>query len=747
MLNNFKKTGIVSKNSLDYVDAIFNCYLNDEKVVLLRACDDKRVEMLDVERIYEPKNKFGWFKKHYDFRRDSELAQISFTSGTEGEPKGVLLTHEALDDVTQRLNQVMEVDDSIREYVGIPANFSFGFGRFRAVSAAGGFTFLPQNGFDPIEIQKMLFAGEINSISAVPSLWRVLLKSKDIFGEERFDLKWIEIGSQYMSMAEKKELRALFPKAKIAQHYGLTEASRTSFLRLDQAAPEDLESVGRAYGNTELKISDTGRICIRGPHLSQTLYKEGQLVSNLDDEGWFHTSDLGNIKGDYLYYLGRADDQINCNGIKLNPDTIERELRERLSIKDGVAVGSIEHDLYGQAVLIAAKKELDVDNVAFAKAAFDILADKGVQSSGAIKFIRIEEFPLTSTNKVKRKLLADYVNTESLFEVTTSEYQAPRNDLEFTLCSVWSRVLNREKVGIEDNFFQLGGDSLTAMKAIHEMSLATGTEIELGDLFSFPTIKLLSELLQSNNKDKPMSSVVPLKQGQADLSFFCLCGLNLYQELANAMPMSSSVYGVYVAQEDAFFKELLNKGVSSISTDALANAYAEAILRFQKAGPYRLLGISFGGLVALETAISLTKLGHEVELVVMLDTILPSKVSYTFSKKIKRLLTKLASKVGKVLTVKQEVNLDKLKKDAYHQALKQYQKMSGEYQGKIVLIKAKDRSEWGDGVGFLEDYGWTELLERRPDVFELAGSHLDIIKPPLSQDVANILQKVSGADK
>jgi acyl-CoA synthetase (AMP-forming)/AMP-acid ligase II/acyl carrier protein len=654
MLNNFKKTGIVSKNSLDYVEAIFNCYLKDEKVVLLRTIDDKRVEMLDVERIYEPKDKFGWFKNKYDFRSDSELAQISFTSGTEGEPKGVLLTHEALDDVTQRLNQVMEVDASIREYVGIPANFSFGFGRFRAVSAAGGFTFLPQNGFDPIEIQTMLFSGEINAISAVPSLWRVLLKSKEIFGEERFDLKWIEIGSQYMSKAEKEELRELFPKAKIAQHYGLTEASRTSFLRLDQAAPEDLESVGRAYGHTELKISETGRICIRGPHISKTLYKEGEFVSNLDDEGWFHTSDLGNIKDDYLYYLGRADDQINCNGIKLNPDTIERELRERLSIKDGVAVGSIEHDLYGQAVLIAAKKELDVDNVAFAKAAFEVLADKGVQSSGAIKFIRIAEFPLTSTNKVKRKLLAELVNNDSLFEVTTSEYTPPRDDVELSLCSVWSRVLNRSKVGIDDNFFQLGGDSLTAVKAIHEMNLAIGIQIELGDLFSFPTIKLLSGFLQSNNKDKPMSSVVPLKQGGVDLPFFCLCGLNLYQELADAMPNSSSVYGVYVAQEDAFFKELLNKGIANISTDALANAYAEAILRFQKAGPYRVLGISFGGLVALETAITLTKLGHEVELVVMLDTILPSKVSYTFSKKIKRSLNKLVDKVRKVLSFEQK---------------------------------------------------------------------------------------------
>jgi thioesterase domain-containing protein len=73
--------------------------------------------------------------------------------------------------------------------------------------------------------------------------------------------------------------------------------------------------------------------------------------------------------------------------------------------------------------------------------------------------------------------------------------------------------------------------------------------------------------------------------------------------------------------------------------------------------------------------------------------------------------------------------------------------MSGVYQGKIVLIKAVDRSEWGDGVQFLDDYGWTELLQRKPDIFELAGSHLDIIKPPLNQEVANILQKVTGAVK
>jgi acyl-CoA synthetase (AMP-forming)/AMP-acid ligase II/thioesterase domain-containing protein/acyl carrier protein len=746
ILANKQLIGVVSKNSIDYVEKIFDSYNKNQTVVLLRELNDKRLSMFDVEEAIEPDERTGWFKKVYNFRNDKNIAQISFTSGTEGEPKGVLLSHEALDDVTQRLNKFMDVDDSIREYVGVPANFSFGLGRFRAVSAAGGFAFLPQNGFDPIEIQKMLKNGEINAVSAVPSLWRILLKNKTIFKDERLKLKWIEIGSQYMSRAEKEELRSLFQNAKIVQHYGLTEASRTSFLRIDETASEYLESVGQAYGQTELKISDSGRICIKGPHVSSMLYKEGVFVSNTDDQGWFHTSDLGRIDNDYLYYLGRADDQINCNGIKLNPDTIERELRELLAIKDGVAVGAIQHDLYGQAILIAIKQEVKIDNVFFAKTAFSILADKGINSAGAIKFIKVADFPLTSTNKVKRKLLADLVDEDSLFEVSTSEYAAPRNDLEVSLCSIWSRMLNKTEVGIEDNFFHLGGDSLTAVKAIHEMTLATGLDMELGDLFSFPTIMSLSEFLQSQNKDKALSSVVTLKEGNDENAFFCVCGLNLYQDLAHAMPESYSVYGVYVAQEDAFFKDILRQGIVNVSTDSLATAYAEAIIRFQDKGPYRIIGLSFGGLVALETAVKLTKLGHDVELVVMLDTILPSWVRYSFSKKVKRMVTRFSNRVHKLLSSR-KLNLDKVKKQAYHQALKQYKKMTGEYEGKVVLIKAEDRSEWGSGVRFLDDYGWTHLLGRKPDIFELKGNHLNIIKQPLCQDVSKIIKETFEATK
>lgn len=467
--------GIVAKNSIAYINAIFECYANDETVVLLRDAKDKRIEITGVSKVIEPENQTGWYKKHYDFRNDNTLAQIAFTSGTEGEPKGVLLTHEALSDVTDRLNDIMEVDSSIREYVGIPANFSFGLGRFRAVSAASGEAYLPEHGFDPIEIRDMLAADEINAVSAVPSLWRVLLKNKQIFTNEAQKLKWIEIGSQYMSRSEKEELKALFPNAKIAQHYGLTEASRSSFLRIDLTEGEHLESVGKAYGKTEFKISDTGRICIRGPHVATTLLKRGEYVSNVDEDGWFHTSDLGRLDSDFLYYLGRADDLINCGGTKLSPDALERDLRQALGIKEGIAIAAVDDELTGHAVLVGFLKDASLDESLLTKTAQDVVASFGLNNRRAIKLFAVDTFPVTSTNKVKRKELAalycEYLETTKAqpLSQSTEATEQPVTEEETNIAAIWCDVLKLDNIDVNSSFYDLGGDSLSAIGALIAM--------------------------------------------------------------------------------------------------------------------------------------------------------------------------------------------------------------------------------------------------------------------------------------
>ena len=190
----------------------------------------------------------GWLKTKHTPIWDEDIAQVFFTSGTEGKSKAIEVSHSALADVVERLNSVMLVDCSIREYVGVPVYYAFGFGRCRAVSAVGGQCFIPQNGFDVAEISRMLRNDEINSISAVPSLIRILLKNKASIGKSGLKLKWMEIGSQYLDCYEKEELKKLFPNAKIIFNYGLTEASRTTFLDISTTSGEALESVGRVTG-------------------------------------------------------------------------------------------------------------------------------------------------------------------------------------------------------------------------------------------------------------------------------------------------------------------------------------------------------------------------------------------------------------------------------------------------------------------------------------------------------------------
>jgi acyl-coenzyme A synthetase/AMP-(fatty) acid ligase len=477
-----KVVGIVAKNSLSYVKAVFDAYQANSTVVLLRSSDDKaRIDLTKVTNVLEPEEDFGWFDSAYEFGNSESVAQISFTSGTEGEPKGVLLTHKALSDVSQRLNDIMELDSSIREYVGVPAHFSFGLGRFRAIANVGGAAYLPEAGFNPLEIRDMLKARDINAISAVPTLWRVLLKNKSLFSTEALDLKWIEIGSQYMSRQEKEELKALFPNAIIVQHYGLTEASRTTFLRIDHVEGELLESVGNAVGSTELKISASGRICIRGDHVASSLLKMGEFTSNVDDDRWFETNDLGALKNGYLYYQGRADDLINCGGIKLSPDALERDLREYLDIKEGITISSYDDNLTGNGVLIALKKSAELDLAIVSNAAVDILSKYGLYNKNVVKVIVVDEFPVTSTGKVQRKELAKLYKPENIEKISSrvgddnSTLNEELSDDELYVQDIWQKVLNIKNIDVDANYYQLGGDSLSAISAVIEME-------QLGDV-------------------------------------------------------------------------------------------------------------------------------------------------------------------------------------------------------------------------------------------------------------------------
>ncbi|WP_428243563.1 AMP-binding protein [Gynuella sp.] len=521
--------GIVAKSSVSYVKSVFDAFSQGTVVVNLRSeSDSERCEMLGISEILVPEDDTGWVNdlEYPDTHgQPQDIAQVLFTSGTEGKPKAIMLSYGALANTTQRLCSIMEIDSTIREYIGVPVNYSFGFGRCRVVSQAGGKFYIPPNGFNPSEIAEMLQRDEINAISAVPTLWRVLLQSRELFHGVGKKVRWIEIGSQYMSRSEKEQLKLLFPEAKIVQHYGLTEASRSSFLKIHETAGAELESVGKVYDGVEISINDNGQIRIRGPHLATGQIMNAQEQSLVDEHGWFTTSDKGHVDGGYIYYEGRADDLINCGGVKLSPEVLEQGILAGLKIRQGIAISKIPDPLRGEQPLVSYLSDINADQLK--TIAIEVMLKHGFNAGKSLKIMSCESFPFTDTGKIQRKKLAEQYQAleskDSSFHKTDSN---PEDSLANKLISIWENVLKISPISVNDSFFDLGGDSLSAITVTMRMEKAGIPKDICRKIFEGLTIAQISEGLNNSGlkKDDTLQSTntpsrkIPLAAGSRALN-------------------------------------------------------------------------------------------------------------------------------------------------------------------------------------------------------------------------------------
>ena len=457
---NFTATALVTRNSLSYIENVFA--LNEARQPLVNVPDESFANSLTgigIERCIVPDEGSGWFIESHPLIRDDRPAQVTYTSGTEGKPKGIVLTYSNLADAAERIIDQMDLTSDVREYVGIPVTYSFGIGRIRAVSAAGGRSYLPPRGFDPLELSRMLKLGEVNALSAVPTLLRILLQTPVVIGDAGKKLRWLEIGSQYMTGAEKRGIRELFPNARIVQHYGLTEASRSTFLRISEVPDELLESVGRAVGKTEVGISAEGRIRIRGPHVARWRVDTDQLVDLCDPDGWLQTSDLGHMKDGYLYFDGRADDLINTGGVKINPDMLEARIGKLLGQGGKIVVAKVPDALRGEGVLVVAEAtDLAVDRLRSASA--DALMELGLYAGDALHVRVVRAIPRTATGKPLRRLLSEEFVELSKAPAADPVGRATESRAE-DVQTFFQEFFPGQSIGPEDSFETMGGDSLS----------------------------------------------------------------------------------------------------------------------------------------------------------------------------------------------------------------------------------------------------------------------------------------------
>jgi long-chain acyl-CoA synthetase len=271
--------------------------------------------------------------------REDDGAMILFTSGASGK-KGILLSHRNLISASLSSNEFMGIDPSIQEFVGVPFAHSFGLGRSRSIHFAGG-TMVVNNGlFDPIGLVQSVLRNQCDAISAVPSGFAALFgRLESLLRRIGPQIRFIELGSAFMPLDHKLKLLDIFPNARVCMHYGLAEASQSTFLDF-RREQRKLHTVGRAARGVSLLVSndhgasvgqmEMGEVLIRGDHVGICYWNNDQLNSHsFTTDGWFRTGDYGFLDQDgYLHLLGRKDEMINMGGTKISPLEVEERIHE-----------------------------------------------------------------------------------------------------------------------------------------------------------------------------------------------------------------------------------------------------------------------------------------------------------------------------------------------------------------------------------------------------------------------------------
>lgn len=369
-------------------------------------------------------------------------------------------------------------------------------------------------------------------------------------------------------------------------------------------------------------------------------------------------------------------------------------------------------------------------------------------------------------------------------EVRAADYIAPRTPIETALCQIWQRLFELPRVGVKDDFFQLGGQSLLAAQLVSEIEKNFGTTIDLSTLLVASTVEQLAlQLGPAPTNIIPTAhlptSVVPLKAGADKAPLFCFHGggghLLAYRELANALGKDQPVFGIRSPDLDGAQRFL--------NVEQLAEGYLQDIVRVQRRGPYCLCGMSFGGLLAYEVATRLIERGESVGILAIFDTINPAyyrqlpflksarfvvdtaivRSEKYFHDLIRGNLILIAGYVRDFFARRFEAARWKLVRllsrvsgrqmpKAIRDNVRLFETVGNAYtprdlDGRLTLFRAAERT-----AEYRHDFalGWDEVAKRGVDVITIDGDHLTIMERPnvdsLAAHLEELIQRVKDIE-
>jgi amino acid adenylation domain-containing protein len=455
-------------------------------------------------------------------------AFILLTSGTTSRPKLVPLTHASVCLSAHNAGAVLRLGPRDRLLNVLPFFHAHGLisGLFTALAAGSSVVCTP--GFDAAAFFGWLTEFRPTWYTAVPPIHRAVLSAARRHGDAvaRTSLRVIRSASSSLPRDVLGELEARFD-VPVIETYGMTEgASQIAANPLGRRKPG---SVGRPAGAT-IAIMDTrgrrlpagqrGEIALRGPTIARGYDGDPAATQAAFRNGWFWTGDLGYFDADgYLFIVGRIKDIINRGGQKVAPAEVEEALLDHPDVVEAAAF-PISHARLGEEVGAAVVLRPDADLAPRSLREFVRERLARFKVPGLIRIV--PEIPKTPGGKIRRAGLAAAL---SLGPATARDEGGalvlPRSQLERHLAETWADLLELDQIGVDQDVFALGADSLTVMQMLSRLRARFGADLSFQDLFDAPSVEALALRLESAKTERAELSLA-LSDTRADVSCIAL---------------------------------------------------------------------------------------------------------------------------------------------------------------------------------------------------------------------------------
>lgn len=751
---------------------------------------DARILTLEKAENFAP-------SQNFHTHQPEDLALLLTTSGTTGNPK--LVSFDALTVIRQFFGENEQDDESSCFLTWIPCDNASGMSIIKP--KLGQTLYLPPASFfgNPLRWIETVDRYRVKTTVLTNFAMTRIIEEVKAIAQKPWDLSSLQtigLGAEKIvpqtcrSFLETLQPLAL-PADVLSLAYGLSETGVVASTRKWTAMGYNSHSqqfvqIGQPLPGCGLRIvdgennllaeGDIGSIQIWSAGIARGYYDNPSLNRTLfSEDGWFNTGDLGFLNDGYLTVTGREKEIIIVNGKNYSCQEIEAVVEEVEGVQPFYTVASScgqadsETEQLGIFFNTSITKESDLGNLA-KNIRGKLTQTLGINPKYLIP-LQKSAIPRTSTGKIQRLSLKQRLETgeftatikwvDALIQQTLEQtYRAPRNQLEGQLTQIWKKILGLKEVGIYDNFFDLGGDSILAVKLVAEIEKICSKELSIVVLYQAPTVEKLAKILSRGEWSSSWYSLVPIQPLGDKIPLFAIHllgeGLSFYRPLANYLGLRQPIYGLNYGLAARKGKEKEDK---LPPIENLAAHYIEEMQAFYPQGPYILLGVSNGGNVAFEMAKQLQAQGQTVAKLILFDTLHPHlklpphwKKGSRFQKLMSELIRYSQIYWGNFLLFEPQERvsylLEKLKSLSVQKIIQRTSfpvqpsektletkpleaslprlYLPQSYPGKITLFRAKHT-----GINaFDPTNGWEGVADEGLEIYDIHGAHSHIFSEP-----------------